>query len=172
MCVSPPPLPAPGCCPGPPCGARTHRDLAYKGPGSDVTKAGGWWLSGPPLQARPAWDWASTFGKEVEGEEVASLGWVLSGLAPRAHADRGLLAGKWRPPAGSLRQPPLVPGVFGLPVLPGRPWPGWVKDHSALWLLDWPLDSQPFQGCRGQAALTVTSESWEADGAWARPHWH
>lgn len=38
-----------------------------------------------------------------------------------------------------------------------------MKDHSELWWLYWLLDSQPFQGSRGQPALTAASEGWDAD---------
>lgn len=49
------------------------------------------------------------------------------------------------------------------PCPPRRSSPGWMKDHSELWRLYWLLDSQPFQGSRGQPALTVTSEGRNAD---------
>lgn len=49
------------------------------------------------------------------------------------------------------------------PCPPCRPSPGWMKDRSELWQLYWLLDSQASQGSRGQPALTVTSEGWDAD---------
>lgn len=106
--------------------------------------------------------WNGTFFdcQKIQGEKMASLGWVSLGLASRACEDRGFLSRASSQQLALCARRCRVLRSLVSPALPaGPPRPG--DGSFGACLLYEPLDSQSFQGSRGQPALTVTRESWD-----------